>query len=108
MGNNSAGKFPWMDSEDIAAVIIGLGFLALVAIIFVVTLQRMTNVDDFLLIWSAVGPIVGVVIGAMPAHFFRNMAKTANDQAYRMAEHMANMANTGGEAANTGADNVSK
>jgi hypothetical protein len=93
MGNNSANRVPWMDSEDKAAVIIGLGFLVLVGLIFVVTLRTMANVDDFLLVWSAVGPIVGVVIGAMPAHFFRNMAKTANDQAYRMAEHMANMAN---------------
>ena len=46
---NSENKFPWMDSEDLAAVIIGLGFLILVGVIFVVTLRTMTSVDDFLI-----------------------------------------------------------
>lgn len=89
--NNSANKFR-MNSEDMAAVIIGLGFLVLVGVIFVVTLRTMTTVDNFLIVWSAVGPIVGVVIGAMPAHFFRNMANTANARADDMVEGMANMA----------------
>jgi hypothetical protein len=80
-----------MDSSDKAAVIIGLGFLALVAILFIVTLRTMNNAAGFLQVWSAVGPIVGVVIGSMPAYFFRSIARTANDRADTLAREMAHM-----------------
>ena len=82
MGNKDSANKTAMDSSDKAAVIIGLGFLFLVGFLFWVTLRSMNNnVNDFLDVWSAVGPIVGVVIGSMPAHFFRSMANTANDRA---------------------------
>jgi len=103
---DSANKILWMNSEDLSAVIIGVGFLILVGVIFVFTLRTMHTADAFLTVWSAVGPIVGVVIGAMPARFFRSMANAAdqrtdaanqrtdaaNQRADGMAEDMANMA----------------
>jgi hypothetical protein len=108
MDNKSSADKIHMNSEDIASVIIGLGFLILVGVIFVVTITTMTTVDSFLIVWSAVGPIVGVVIGSMPAHFFRSMANTANARADGMVEGMANMAKDmaemGKEMADTGAD----
>ena len=92
MGNNDSANKTAMDSSDKAAVIIGLGFLVLIGFLFWVTLRSMSNnVNDFLDVWSAVGPIVGVVIGSMPAHFFRSMANTANDRADAMAREMAHM-----------------
>jgi hypothetical protein len=84
----SAGKTA-MGSADKAAVIIGLAFLALVGFMFAFALQTMTSVDNFLIVWSAIAPIIGVIIGSMPAHFFRNMAETANDRADQMAKAMA-------------------
>jgi hypothetical protein len=60
---------------------IALAFIALVGIIFVVTMNRMSNVDDFLKIWAAVGPIVGVVTGLVPTYFFHNSARDASARA---------------------------
>lgn len=94
---NSATKIP-MDGTEKAAVIIGLGFLVLVGVIFVVTLEKMNSSTDFLTVWTAVGPIVGVVIGSMPAYFFRDAIKTANSR----ADH----ANTRADDANTRADQM--
>ena len=94
-GNNASANKVRMDGTEIAAVIIGLGFLALVGFMFVYTLQNMKTVNDFLIVWSAVGPIVGVVIGSMPAYFFRSMAKAADDRAYQMAKDMAHMGSDG-------------
>ena len=88
--NDSSGAHR-MDSSDLAAVIIGLGFLALVGVIFVVTIETMNTLNDFLTVWTAVGPIVGVVLGSMPAHFFRSAAKTANARADGMANKVAEM-----------------
>ena len=80
--DNKASTHRWpMDSADTASVIIGLGFLVLVGVIFIVTLRTMSTLDGFLTVWTAVGPIVGVVIGSMPAHFFRSAAKAANVRA---------------------------
>jgi hypothetical protein len=78
-----------MDSSDRAAVVIGIAFLALVGVIFTTTLLTMTTTDDFLKVWTAVGPIVGVVVGSMPAHFFRSMAERANKRADDMVAKMA-------------------
>jgi hypothetical protein len=87
-----------MDSADRAAVAMGLGFLILVGFIFWYTLRTMNTTNDFLIVWTAVGPIVGVVIGSIPAHFFRSAAKTASvaaktasDRADGMADGMADM-----------------
>jgi hypothetical protein len=91
MDNKSdANRIP-MDGADKAGVIIGLGFLVLVGVIFVVTIETMNTLNDFLTVWTAVGPIVGVVIGSMPAHFFRSAARTANARADGMAGEMAGM-----------------
>jgi hypothetical protein len=96
---NSTNKGHYLDSPDLAAVIIGLGFLVLVGVIFVVTLRTMSNdMNGFLTVWTAVGPIVGVVIGAIPAHFFRSEAKAARkreeikqEQNVGLREKMAGM-----------------
>ena len=102
---NNANKFH-IDSEDWGPIIIGVGFLVLVGVIFVVTLQTMTTLDGFLTVWTAVGPIVGVVIGSMPAYFFRRTAKTANDRRDEMAEAMAHMADDMAKTANHRADEM--
>ena len=91
MDNKSGANRIPMDGADKAAVIIGLGFLVLVGVIFVVTIETMNTLNDFLTVWTAVGPIIGVVIGSMPAHFFRSAAKTANARADGMADEMAGM-----------------
>ena len=102
---NSANRFP-MDSADLASVIIGIGFLFLVGFIFWFTLRTMNTTDGFLAVWSAVGPIVGVVVGAIPAHFFRSAAKAANaraDGANARADGMADeMAGMGKRMADMG------
>jgi len=85
-----------MDGAEKAAVIIGLGFLVLVGVIFVVTIETMNTLNDFLTVWTAVGPIVGVVIGSMPAYFFRSAAKSATARADSMADEMAGRAKKGG------------
>jgi hypothetical protein len=89
-----------------ARITIGLGFLILVGIIFVVTLRTMTTLDGFLTVWTAVGPIVGVVIGSMPAYFFRRMANTANDRRDDIAVAMAHMADGMAKTANDRADEM--
>jgi hypothetical protein len=91
MGNKDRSNGAGLDSADKVAVIIGLGFLALVGFMFVVTLRTMNTVDGFLAVWAAVGPIVGVVVGSMPAYFFRSAAKTANDRADTMSMQMADL-----------------
>jgi len=80
-----------MDPGERAAIVIGLGFLALVLAIFLADLVTMNGVNDFLMVWTAVGPIVGVVVGSMPAYFFRADAKNANARADDMAKSMAGM-----------------
>lgn len=99
MDNDNSTKRFLMDSADTAAVIIGLGFLFLVGFLFWFTLRTMNTTDGFLAVWSAVGPIVGVVIGSMPAYFFRSAANranvradVANTRADEMSGKMAGMA----------------
>ena len=89
--DNSTKRFP-LDSADLASVIIGLGFLFLVGFLFWFTLRTMNTTDGFLAVWSAVGPIVGVVIGSLPAHFFRSAANKANARADEMSGKIAGMA----------------
>jgi hypothetical protein len=74
-----------MNSADIAAVIIGVAFLILVGVIFVTSIITMNTLTDFLMVWTAVGPIVGVVVGLIPAHFFRGMAQDAHEKMVEMA-----------------------
>jgi uncharacterized protein YacL len=84
-GLHTEGAVDRMNSADIAAVIIGVAFLILVGVIFVTAIVTMNTLTDFLMVWTAVGPIVGVVIGLIPAHFFRSMAEDAHDKMMKMA-----------------------
>ena len=58
-----------MDQRLWAAVIMGLAFMALVALMFVLAVTH-----DFATIWAGVGTVVGVVTGAIPSYFFRAQA----------------------------------
>ena len=51
-------------------------------------MQEMSETDDFLKVWAAVGPIVGVVTGLIPTYFFRNMAKDSSDRAEMHSQTM--------------------
>jgi hypothetical protein len=75
-------------NTDWAAVIVALAFIGLVALLFITTMQEMSQTDDFLKVWAAVGPIVGVVTGLIPTYFFQNMAKDSSDRAETNAQTM--------------------
>jgi hypothetical protein len=62
-------------------LVIALAFIVLVGAIFIFTMQRMNSTDDFLKIWAAVGPIVGVVTGLIPTYFFHDSAEKASNRA---------------------------
>jgi hypothetical protein len=66
-----------MPKDETPAIIIAVAFIGLVAFLFWVTMDQMDNADDFLKVWAAVGPIVGVVTGLIPTYFFRSAAKSA-------------------------------
>jgi hypothetical protein len=56
------------------AVVVALGFMALVGVLY----WRATETKDFKTEWLAVGPIVGVLVGAVPSYFFHRDAKNAS------------------------------
>jgi hypothetical protein len=59
--------------RSLQAFVIALAFIALVGVIFVMMMRYMGNrTDDFLKVWAAVGPIVGVLTGLIPMYFFHN------------------------------------
>ena len=64
------------DGTGIAMVIVSglvaIGFLALVGFIFWRATDSQQNFDQ---IWGAAGPIIGVVIGAIPSFFFHRQAR---------------------------------
>lgn len=66
-----------------AAAVVALGFLALVGLMFWRATADMTNFDK---IWLAAGPIVGVVVGAIPGFFFAQNARTDQKNAQHRAE----------------------
>jgi hypothetical protein len=70
---------------------VALAFIVLVGLIFVVTMQRMNSTDDFLKVWAAVGPIVGVVTGLIPTYFFHSSAQDASSRAEANAADAARM-----------------
>jgi hypothetical protein len=72
-------------------VIIAVAFILLLGFIFWTTMREMSTSDEFLKIWAAVGPIVGVVTGLIPTYFFRNAAKTASEHAETHAEEKGKM-----------------
>jgi hypothetical protein len=65
--------------------VVALAFITLVGIIFIFTMQRMDNTDDFLKVWAALGPIVGVVTGLIPTYFFHDSAQSASARAEQHA-----------------------
>jgi len=80
-----------MGKDDLKPVIIALAFIVLLGFIFFVTMRHMSRADDFLKVWAAVGPIVGVVTGLIPTYFFGDMAGEASKRAERQAHHAGEM-----------------
>jgi hypothetical protein len=80
-----------MHRNEWPPVVIALAFVVLLGIIFWTTMEKMGTSDDFLKIWAAVGPIVGVVTGLIPTYFFRNAATSASEQAQMHAEEKGRM-----------------
>jgi hypothetical protein len=72
-------------------VIIAVAFIILLGFMFGVTVHEMSTTDDFLKVWAAVGPIVGVVTGLIPTYFFHNMAGEASKRAELNANHAGAM-----------------
>jgi hypothetical protein len=68
------------------ASIVALGFLALVGLMF---WRATENMDNFDKIWVVAGPIVGVVVGAIPGFFFAQSARRDQKEAHQRAEAYA-------------------
>jgi hypothetical protein len=66
-------------------LVVALAFIILVGLIFVFTMERMDSTDDFLKVWAALGPIVGVVTGLIPTYFFHDSAQNASARAEQHA-----------------------
>jgi hypothetical protein len=64
---------------------VALGFLASITIIFVTVYQR-DGIDAAIKAWGLVGTLVGVVIGAIPAYFFHQVAQKAEDDAKKLMQ----------------------
>jgi hypothetical protein len=75
----------------IASALVALGFLALVAIIFWRATEPSQNFDK---IWAATGPIVGVVVGAIPSFFFQRQVRTERTRSSVLADRATALAAT--------------
>ena len=73
--DTNEGKPSWQ------VVVVALGFMALVGVMF----WRATESGDFASVWAGVGPIVGVLTGAIPSYFFRRDEKSASIRAEALA-----------------------
>ena len=51
--------------------------------------QATENMGDFDKIWSVAGPVVGVVVGAIPGLFFAQSARRGEKDAHQRAEAYA-------------------
>jgi divalent metal cation (Fe/Co/Zn/Cd) transporter len=61
-----------MKSENpLVSLVVALLFLVLVGLIFWRATEPPFNRENFQTIWTAVGPLIGVVTGAIPSYFFR-------------------------------------
>jgi hypothetical protein len=80
-----------MGKDRLGPIIVALAFIVLLGFIFFVTMREMSTTDDFLKVWAAVGPIVGVVTGLIPTYFFHNMAAEASKRAELHANHAGAM-----------------
>jgi len=67
-------------SSSWPAAVVALGFLAFVAAVFL-TVYSKSGIDDALKAWGAIGPIIAVVVGAIPSYFFAQRAKQEQDNA---------------------------
>ena len=65
---------------------VALGFLALVGLIFWRATEDMQN---FGTIWAVAGPIVGVVVGAIPSYFFAQSSRRDQKETHERAEAYA-------------------
>ena len=84
------------DGPSVMSTVVAALFLALVAYVFWVATRAPFNKDNFQTIWTAVGPLVGVLTGAIPAYFFRAQAaaerqrnRELGDQSRRIAARVA-------------------
>jgi hypothetical protein len=57
------------------SAIVALGFIALVGVAL-----WLAATHDFTTIWTGVGPLVGVLTGAIPAYFFRVQTQQAQSE----------------------------
>lgn len=73
------------------AIVIALAFIFLVGFAFWVTMREMDTPDDFLKVWAAVGPIVGVITGLIPTYFFSGQAQSAAKRAEQHAVERGKM-----------------
>jgi protein-S-isoprenylcysteine O-methyltransferase Ste14 len=70
---------------------VAIAFIVLVGFIFFMMMKYMgDSTDDFLKVWAAVGPIVGVLTGLIPMYFFHNtMQDLMQDSSVRAAKNAA-------------------
>jgi hypothetical protein len=72
---------PDLGGQSWPSAVVAVAIIALVGLFF----WKAADSDDFATIWSAVGTVVGVVTGAIPAYFFRQDAKKASARAEAIA-----------------------
>lgn len=65
-----------MNSPSWPSAAVAIALIALVGFMFWAAVNR-----DFVTIWSAVGTIVGLLTGAIPAYFFKTQADKASARA---------------------------
>jgi len=73
MGNEQSGP-SW------PTAFVALGFLAFIALVFY-TVYGKDGMDGTTKAWALIGPIIGVVTGAIPSFFFRGIAVDAQKDA---------------------------
>jgi hypothetical protein len=66
--------------------LVAVGFLALVGVMF---WRATENMDNFDKIWAVAGPVLGVVVGAIPGFFFAQNARRDQREAHQRAEAYA-------------------
>lgn len=70
------------------ATVVAVAFLAFLTVILWKVLDNDKTID-FKAVWAALGPIVGVVVGAIPTYFFAQKATVNSEQASKRAEAFA-------------------
>jgi hypothetical protein len=68
---------------------VALGFLAFVGVIFYAVYTK-DGMDGATKAWALIGPVVGIVIGAIPSYFFHNTAVNAQKDAKAATLSMPN------------------